>query len=125
MSRLLRRHHRRVAWLCLVSMLYAATAPALSQWLAASGGTWVEICSANGLVRVALDAGGQAQPADDAADPGHCPFCRLQDLPAVLAMHGTADPRGPVAAGGSTPPPLPDGRPSWRTAQPRAPPLPA
>lgn len=73
-----------------VAMLFASLMPSLGMALAAKSRlSWVEICSAQGVKRVAVDASGAV--VDDAAshaDEGlgappahsgeHCPFCHLQ-----------------------------------------------
>jgi len=71
--------HRRLAWLALCLLVFGAFAPSLSKYLAAAQGvSWIEVCSASGAKRVALDFGSKKLPEVPMADDGHCGFCRLQ-----------------------------------------------
>jgi hypothetical protein len=81
-------YHRRLAWLALFAMLFAAIAPSVSKWLAASQGkNWVEVCSANGSKRVALDLGTQKTPDAPMAAESHCAYCVLQQhFPALPTL---------------------------------------
>ena len=120
------RNRRRLAWLAFCAVAFASVAPTLGQWLAASSGTtWVEICTATGFKRVALDMGEVPAPTDDHADATHCPYCRLQnDMPTVeqativlfIATVARDTHRPPAEAS-----PLPPVRP-WPAARSRAPP---
>jgi len=85
------RLHRRLAWLALCAMVFAALAPSVSKLLTASSGvTWVEVCSASGTRWVAL--GGVDSQRDDAptASDKHCGYC-------VLQQHSPALPAPAVA----------------------------
>jgi hypothetical protein len=101
----IRRSHtlRRAAaaWIALCAIVFAAVAPSVSRALAASGDAmWVEVCTSDGLKRVALDAGSSKTPP--AAHAGaDCPFCRLQaHVPVIPAPDYTLlflNPDRPVA----------------------------
>lgn len=91
--------HRLFAGFAALVMAFAALAPAVASALGRSTPVmWVELCSAQGIKRVAVDVAGSPLPevaGRDASDneapatPGatgeHCPFCHLQsaalDLP--------------------------------------------
>lgn len=72
-------HRRRVAWFAVFAVLLNALAPAMSHALAARlGVTWLEICTKDGLKRIAVNYQG-ARPDLPAgahvAAPDHCPYC--------------------------------------------------
>jgi len=77
---------RQVAWLALCAVAFAAVAPSVSRWAVSSAGwTWVSICGASGVKRIALETGPAAPaPSDKHGGGTHCPFCRLQDHLPVL-----------------------------------------
>lgn len=114
-------------------MLALALLPTVSRAMAAAqhdDTAWTELCTAQGMVRVALD-GGSGDPAAGPALPetatghlDHCPFCTLSTQLAGLT---SAQARAPalVATAGPLPPPFwPVARShrAWCNAQPRAPP---
>jgi hypothetical protein len=127
-----RRHLPSFAWLAIVAMLALAMLPTVSRAMAAQGdgSSWAEICTAQGMKRVALDSqpGEPAQPAVPESASGHldhCPFCGLS----AQAVHVPPAPP-PVldvsAAAGHLPPlflQAPRTLFAWCRAQPRAPPL--
>ncbi|HUL96125.1 MAG TPA: DUF2946 domain-containing protein [Usitatibacter sp.] len=78
---------RRISWMALWAVMFAALAPAISHWVAArTGQAWGEICSAAGIQRVAIDQDSKPSPSGGHEfESGHCPFCRVQDhLPVLL-----------------------------------------
>jgi hypothetical protein len=124
------RHHlTRLSWLAILAMLALALLPTLARAMALSqgeGSDWVEICTAQGMKRVAPDATGAIPPAPQSA-PGHldhCLFCGLSAqglglLPAPAMLQDPPD----VAA--SLPRLVLQGPRTlfaWCSAQPRAPP---
>ena len=120
-----RRHRRLTVWIALLAMLAFALVPTLSRALAPAQGasTWAEICTPQGMRRVALADG---DPAPTPASPSldHCAFCGLSgDGPAPLPA---AQPRLPQPPGCASVPSrhLQASRPQpeWRRAQARAPP---
>lgn len=94
-SRLLKLHafRRAFCWLALLTLLAGALAPAVSRMLHAlhnpTQGSWLEICTTQGVKRIQLDVktdlaaampvgAGQSQsstPNDHALHVDHCPFC--------------------------------------------------
>lgn len=75
---------KRIAWIALCAIAFASAAPMVSQVIAAATGvTWVEICSVTGLKRVPFDAGSNNAPVEDHATK-HCPFCRIQGQQPVV-----------------------------------------
>jgi hypothetical protein len=98
------RLRRALAWLALCATLFGALAPAVSKVMAASGTLWVEICSAEGGVRlVALPrpgaTPGQAPAQLPAAGDEHCGYCVLQHHTPVLPITGQAFTQPVLAAG--------------------------
>jgi hypothetical protein len=76
---------RRLAWLALCAMLFAAMAPTISKFLTTvQGVTWVEVCSINGTMQVALQQNDPQAPSDPIAADSHCAYCLLQQLTPVL-----------------------------------------
>lgn len=91
--------HRLFAGFAALVMVFAALAPAIASALGRSTPVmWVELCSAQGIKRVAVDvtgsplsetasrdASGSEAPDTTGATAEHCPFCHLQsatlDLP--------------------------------------------
>lgn len=71
--------HRRLAWLALCAVIFAAFAPSISKLLATSQGvTWIEICSTSGTKLGALDLGTKKTPDAPIATDSHCGYCLLQ-----------------------------------------------
>jgi hypothetical protein len=116
--------------LVLVAVWFAALAPAAAQLLVKAGApAWVQVCSAQGMRWVEVQASGAATTPDDgsggAVTHDHCPFCQLNqqgaappppDATAVLAAApATVMPTRFLSAATTAH--------AWRTAQPRAPPL--
>ena len=124
-----RRHLPSLAWIALLAMLLLALLPTLSRAMAVAQGesaVWAEICTAQGMKRVALDSQTSDPAAPEAAGGhlDHCPFCSLcaQAVgmpPAPLVVRD-------VSATAEHVPPLflqaPRTLFAWRRAQPRAPP---
>jgi len=123
----LRRRLRPFTWIALVAMLGMGLLPAVSHALAWAGGSgeWAEVCSADGLKRVAADgapAGPGGLPA--AAGTDHCPFC-LPGTPAAgmppAPLQAGLAPAALVAGSQAVgqPPVL---AAAWAAARPRGPP---
>lgn len=71
--------HRRLAWLALCAVVFGAFAPSVSKLLAASQGiAWIEVCSAQGTKRIAVDLGNKQSPETPAMADNHCGYCLLQ-----------------------------------------------
>ena len=85
----IRRAHRRfLAAFAVLVIAFAAFAPALANAFGgASPVMWVELCSAQGVKRVALAADGEPINTADHAllMEAHCPFCHLEHVPTTLA----------------------------------------
>jgi hypothetical protein len=88
-SRHLRRAGKRIlAAIAVLVMSVAALAPALANALGHSSPVmWVELCSAEGKKRIAVDESGA--PLDGAQQNSglmaeHCPFCHIEHSPANL-----------------------------------------
>ncbi|MBL8311232.1 MAG: DUF2946 family protein [Burkholderiales bacterium] len=129
-------HHRRssqrlTAALAALVMAFASLAPAWAAALKGAQGAlvWVEICSATGTQRVAIDASGNAPspaptPAQHAGDGKHCPFCGFS--PGVLAPPSAPQPSAPLTrervAVLPALPAAPAAAPVWPPARSRAPP---
>ncbi|WP_326491049.1 DUF2946 domain-containing protein [Hydrogenophaga sp. NFH-34] len=105
-----RRLHRRIARLLLWAMILGALAPAISQARAAQRGIdWVDICTDQGVLRVALPADDGTPTAPKAALNEHCGYCILQHhtpvLPsaaALLPLAGALNDRVRVGGGHTT-----------------------
>ena len=84
-----RAQQQLLAAIAVLVMTFASLAPA---WAAVINGTagvagWVELCSAEGTKRVAVDANGDpvsSETSKHQTSSGHCPFCHLQQTPATL-----------------------------------------
>jgi type II secretory pathway pseudopilin PulG len=67
-----------VAWIALLGILFAALAPTLSHAVvpAVAAAAEVQICTANGMIAIAVDGGGPVKglPAPDHMLK-HCPYC--------------------------------------------------
>lgn len=71
----------------MVVVTVATLAPALSNALGHSRvANWVELCSAQGSKRIAVNAAGEPiSPAEQAMQHSeHCPFCHIEHSPAML-----------------------------------------
>ena len=64
-------------WLAVAATLALAALPTVGRALAPTPGQWIEVCTSDGLRRVALDAPADAAQADPSGDAhaGACPFC--------------------------------------------------
>ena len=118
---------RAVTWLALVAVLALALMPAVSHALAFARGettAWTEVCTTQGLQRVALDAPDGA-PATTGQPLDHCPFCKLGSDDAGApppAASGGADPLPPGPLMPTRFGQAPRTLWAWSAAQPRAPP---
>ncbi|MYM84998.1 DUF2946 domain-containing protein [Duganella sp. FT50W] len=73
------KFYRRVVWLALCGLIFAALSPAISKLLATSQGIeWTEICSAEGSKRIALDTTTKNVPNAPMAADSYCGYCVLQ-----------------------------------------------
>jgi hypothetical protein len=76
---MLTRRYRRTAWIAMFAILLNGFAPAVSHALAARlGVTWLEICTPDGLKRVAVRYEGarpDLPPGAHVAADDHCPYC--------------------------------------------------
>lgn len=117
---------RVAAWIATLAILLAALAPALSQAAYDLSGdeSWLEICTAYGIQRIAVDADPQSSGDGAKLLAGHCSYCSFHTGGAVLPSLAsvsvpTAD--GDVAV---TPYPRHFPRPplAWSSSRPRAPP---
>lgn len=116
-----------VAWIALLGVLFAALSPTISHAMGAAtpaAAMEVEVCTAQGMVVVALDeAPDRPAPAPDHMAK-HCPYCAVHGgAPALLPAHAFAF---PVLARDTSHPPLfyRSATPlfAWSAANPRAPP---
>lgn len=115
---------RLTAWMAAWAFLLGTLVPLISQvgYRAFGDPAWLEVCTANGFERVAIDADPAESEGDPSAQP--CQWCRLHSgtgcaptsaitflVPCAGATVWTApSPRPPQA------------RLAWSAAQPRAPP---
>jgi hypothetical protein len=84
-----RAQQKLLAAIAALVMTFASLAPA---WAAAINGApgvagWVELCSADGAKRIAVDANGDpvsSETSKHKTSGEHCPFCSLQQTPATL-----------------------------------------
>lgn len=91
-----RATQRFLASLALAVVTFAALAPALANALGLNNMgpmAWIELCSGQGMKRIAVDAAGDPIPAVDGADKNqqnatqmgeHCPFCHIEHAAAAL-----------------------------------------
>ncbi len=83
--------HQRVARLLLCVVFFAAIAPSISHFFSSVSHSkiWVELCSAYGSKRMAIDWEADQDKAPDhlVSSMSHCPFCRLQnDFPVIPTL---------------------------------------
>jgi hypothetical protein len=119
---MIRRLHRRLAWIALFAMLAMALAPTVSHALAAEQAPWSAVCSAMGSTPSAPMADPTQAPIQAHLD--HCPFCALQGATPALPSAPTPWLPGEL----SQPMPAlywraPHPLFAWCAAQPRAPPV--
>ena len=84
-----RAQQKLLAAIAVLVMTFASLAPA---WAAVINGTqgvagWVELCSADGAKRIAVDANGDpvsSETLNHNTSGEHCPFCHLQQTLATL-----------------------------------------
>ena len=105
------RLQRQLAWLALCAVLFAAAAPTVSKWLAASQPAfWAEVCSTTGAApRAAWDLGSKSGSDRSAVSDSHCGYCLLQHhTPVVPTAPYDWEPvtasaeRLPIGSGGTT-----------------------
>jgi hypothetical protein len=102
--------HRRLAWLALCAIIFAALAPSVSKLLATSqGSAWNEICSLNGTKLLSVDLSTKPPPDAPIVADKHCGYCFLQQHspfvptpPYSLAMEVASADCLPVGSGGTT-----------------------
>jgi hypothetical protein len=123
-----RRAPSRGVWLAIVALVLAACMPTISRLIASQADVaWLEVCTARGIERVALDSNEPSRAATvTVADDVHCGYCVLQAHSPLL--DSACPTRGPMTLaanrlgtgpGGSTVP-LHEPR---EANSPRAPPL--
>lgn len=91
-------------------MVFGAFAPSISKLLATSQGfPWIEVCSAQGTKRIAVDLSGKQTPEVPAMADSHCGYCLLQQhspfvptAPVSRDFAPIASDRLPLGAGGTT-----------------------
>ncbi|MDC8760163.1 DUF2946 domain-containing protein [Janthinobacterium fluminis] len=117
---------RLFSWIALAAILGLALVPTLSQALAKDGGSWMQICSAQGSKLVAVADLAPADPgAPSTLQLEHCPFC---------VLHAPLLPTQPLRFSFTLPEVAPARYPSlffsaprplfaWSSAHPRAPPV--
>lgn len=79
------KFYQRIVWLALCGLIFAAISPTVSKLLTTSQGIeWIEICSAEGTKRIALDTTAKKVPSAPMAADNYCGYCVLQHYsPAV------------------------------------------
>lgn len=73
--------------LAMIVVTLAALAPAITNALGHTPvANWVELCSAQGTKRIAVNAAGEPiSPAEQVMQHSeHCPFCHIEHTPAAL-----------------------------------------
>ena len=87
-------HRMRITrWFCVASLLFWSILPALGIHARQVGlSLWLEICTAQGVERIALNQGNDRQNLPDKNEHGgnHCPLCLLRFavvLPENLVLH--------------------------------------
>lgn len=126
MNRSLTRR-RLTAWIAAWSILLSTLVPLISQagYRASGDQAWLEVCTADGFERVAIDPDPGERGHDLFAQP--CQWCKLQSSAGCVPPSEFAF-MVPCAQRTSwtTPSPRPpQARLAWSAAQPRAPPSPA
>ena len=93
-----RAARRWLAWAVALTVLFGALLPALASAAArgAGGEVWLEICTAYGIERVALDAG--ASDEEPAPREPACEWCRLHAADTAIFPEFSAA-HVPVASG--------------------------
>lgn len=117
------RRHRLTSWIAIFAVLLTVLAPGVSYALAQEGSAWVELCTAEGMVRV--PAGDE--PADAPAGlgaGGGCPYCAAHAFGFALPPQPAP---WPAVADRAVQARLPAGMPvtgraDWSSSRPRAPP---
>lgn len=85
--RVIRKFRTVLATFVIGMVALASLAPAISHALGYSPvAHWVELCSAQGMKRIAVNASGEpVSPAEQAMQHAeHCPFCHVEHSPATL-----------------------------------------
>lgn len=125
-----RTNQKLIAAITALVMVFASLAPTWAAALDRAPGVagWVELCSAAGNKRIAVDADGNPvapEPSTHDRDNKHCPFCTLQPLPATLPSATTPEPPRAADATGFLPGvyALPPAAPVWPPTRSRAPPV--
>jgi hypothetical protein len=124
----LQKRRRFTAWMTALVILLGALTPLISQagYQLSGDETWLEICTANGIERIALGADADSSGGEDKPSTGTCAWCNLHaGFPGVP----TPDATFPILHGGDAAsyPVAYDPLRShldWPTARPRAPPFP-
>lgn len=121
----MRAARRWLAWAVALTVLFGALLPAVASAAARSAGgeVWLEICTAYGVERVALDAGA----SDDQPAPREpaCEWCRLHaaDTAILCELSGAHVPAASGATLRARSPAAPVWNSfDWQVASPRAPP---
>ncbi len=121
-----RRYARLTHWIAALAVLLGALAPALSHAFAPSqGGTWVEVCTAQGSRWVQAESGSTEGTPTALHALEHCPYCSLHTPTLGLPPAPVTE---PLASNLGEAVPLaflfaPRTLHAWVSAQPRAPPL--
>ena len=94
---------RWIASIALVVVTFAALAPALANAFAINNmgpAMWIELCSAHGKKRIAVDGAGVPIAGIAASEDGsqsvahmaeHCPFCHIEHAPVALPAASAAN----------------------------------
>jgi len=80
---------RLTAWIAALALVVAALMPAVTQAASAAAGgqVWLEVCTALGVERIAVDDAPASQPASGKSRGMACPWCHLPiGLPGVAAF---------------------------------------
>ena len=86
--RLSRWLHRQFAWLALCAVLFGAFAPSVSKLLAVSNGiAWIEVCSAQGAKKIAIDSESKQHSEIPLIADNHCGYCLLQQHSPFIPTH--------------------------------------
>jgi DUF2946 family protein len=109
---------RRSALPALFAVLLQAFAPLLAGAAPGAAIDHVEICTAQGVVQVAVDTGGAPSPS---GAPEHCPACATHGAITASAVATPSAPPACTAAATSEHPPVVPA-PTRTASRPRAPP---